>query len=159
VPSVIETFEIRIAAHRRGRSRDGCRDAAGIRLDTPAWLAWLEAETTTRFAYPVFDPAHGYVAGFMTVRKEQRQRGGVYWVAYRRCQGRLRKVYLGRAATLTQARLDTIAQAFRLRTPSQARPDQPMPGGRSPRAREQLGWLIPSICLCSTRRGALEWVS
>jgi hypothetical protein len=55
---------------------DPAQPAAGIRLDTPAWLAWLDAETTTRFAYPVFDPAHGYLAGFMTVRKEQRQRGG-----------------------------------------------------------------------------------
>jgi LuxR family maltose regulon positive regulatory protein len=93
---------------------DPAQSAAGIQLDTPAWRAWLEAETTTRFAYPVFDPAHGYVAGFMTVRKEQRQRGGTYWVAYRRCHGRLRKVYLGRAHTLTQARLETIAQAFRV---------------------------------------------
>jgi LuxR family transcriptional regulator, maltose regulon positive regulatory protein len=93
---------------------DPAQPASGIRLDTPAWRGWLEAETTTRFAYPVFDPAHGYVAGFMTVRKEQRQRGGTYWVAYRRYQGRLRKVYLGRAHTLTQARLETIAQAFRV---------------------------------------------
>ena len=93
---------------------DPTRPAEAIRLDTPAWLAWLDAATTTRFAYPVFDPAHGYIAGFMTVRKEQRQRGGTYWVAYRRCQGRLRKVYLGRAHTLTQVRLETIAQAFRV---------------------------------------------
>jgi LuxR family maltose regulon positive regulatory protein len=93
---------------------DPAQPAAAIRLDTPAWVAWLDAATTTRFAYPVFDPAHGYIAGFMTVRKEQRQRGGVYWVAYRRCQGCLRKVYLGRAATLTQARLEATAQAFRV---------------------------------------------
>jgi len=93
---------------------DPAQPAEAIRLDTPAWVAWLDAATTTRFAYPVFDPAHGYIAGFMTVRKEQRQRGGAYWVAYRRCQGRLRKVYLGRAATLTQARLETTAQAFRV---------------------------------------------
>lgn len=93
---------------------DPAQPAGGIRLDTPAWRAWLDAETTTRFAYPVFDPAHGYVAGFMTVRKEQRQRGGAYWVAYRRCHGHLRKVYLGRADTLTQARLETIAQTFRV---------------------------------------------
>src|SRR5439155_1007661 len=74
---------------------DPAHPAEAIRLDTPAWLAWLDAATTTRFAYPVFDPAHGYIAGFMTVRKEQRQRGGTYWVAYRRCRGQLRKVYLG----------------------------------------------------------------
>lgn len=92
---------------------DPTQAAEPIQLDTPAWVAWLEEATTTRFAYPVYDPAHGYIAGFMTVRKEQRQRGGAYWVAYRRCRGRLRKMYLGRAATVTQARLDATAQALR----------------------------------------------
>ena len=103
---------------------DPAQPTEAIRLDTPAWLAWLDAATTTRFAYPVFDPAHGYIAGFMTVRKEQRQRGGAYWVAYRRCRGQLRKVYLGRADTLTQARLDMTAQAFRV---ANAVPDAPGP--------------------------------
>jgi len=103
---------------------DPAQPTEAIRLDTPAWLAWLDAATTTRFAYPVFDPAHGYIAGFMTVRKEQRQRGGAYWVAYRRCRGQLRKVYLGRAATLTQARLEMTAQAFRV---ANAVPDAPGP--------------------------------
>lgn len=37
-----------------------------------------------------------------------------YWVAYCRSQGRMRKVYLGQAHTLTQDRLETIAQAFRV---------------------------------------------
>jgi LuxR family transcriptional regulator, maltose regulon positive regulatory protein len=103
---------------------DPAQPAEAIRLDTPAWVAWLDAATTTRFAYPVFDPAHGYIAGFMTVRKEQRQRGGAYWVAYRRCQGRLRKVSLGRTDTLTQARLEMTAQAFRV---VNAVPDAPGP--------------------------------
>jgi len=93
---------------------DPAQPAGGIRLDTPDWLAWLDAATTTRFTYPVFDAACGYIVGFMTVRKEQRQRGDACGVAYRRCQGRLRKVYLGRAPTLTQARLEEIAQAFRV---------------------------------------------
>ena len=92
---------------------DPAQPAEASRLDTPAWLAWLDAATTTRFAYPVFDPAHGYIAGFMTVRKEQRQRGGAYWVAYRRCQGRLRKVYLGRTDTLTQTRPGQPTQGTR----------------------------------------------
>ena len=82
-----------------------------IRVDSPAWFAWLEA-TGTSFAYPIFDPAMGYIVGCMTVRKEQRQRGGHYWVAYRRCQGHLRKVYLGASARLTQACLDRLAATF-----------------------------------------------
>jgi len=83
-----------------------------IRLDTAAWFGWLAEATTTRFAYPVFDPARGYIVGSMTVRKERRQRGGTYWAAFRRCQGRVRKVYLGPSATLTYARLTAIAHAF-----------------------------------------------
>jgi hypothetical protein len=95
------------------------RDAAAhIRLDTPAWVAWLEEATTTRFAYPICDPTRGYIVGYMTVRKERRQRGGTYWAAFRRCGCRVRKVYLGSSATLTHTRLAAIAHAFHTATTS-----------------------------------------
>ena len=84
----------------------------GVRVDSPAWFRWLAAPTTTRFSYPVYDHAHGYIDGFMTVRKERRQRGGAYWVAYRRCQGRVRKVYLGATSRLSQACLEQVAQTL-----------------------------------------------
>jgi LuxR family transcriptional regulator, maltose regulon positive regulatory protein len=86
-----------------------------IHLDTPAWFAWLDAPTTTRFSYALFNRAQGYIDGFMTLRKERRQRGAAYWSAYRRQGQRLRKVYLGRATALTQARLEEIAIHFRAR--------------------------------------------
>ena len=82
-----------------------------IWLDTPAWFAWLDA--ATRFAYPLFDPAKGYIVAAITVRKEARARGGTYWTAYRRADGHLRKVYLGRAAAVTQARLAAVAEDLR----------------------------------------------
>lgn len=85
----------------------GC--APEIRLDSPAWFAWLEAATTTRFAYPIYDSRCGYIVGVMTVRKERRARGGWYWTVYRRVGAKLRKHYLGRSATVTQARLAAIA--------------------------------------------------
>lgn len=81
---------------------------AGLRLDRPAWFAWLEAATTTSFSYPLFERRCGYIIGFMTVRKERRQRGGAYWTAYRRQGHRLRKIYLGASPTLTQARLEAV---------------------------------------------------
>ncbi len=84
-----------------------------IQLDTPAWFAWLEAPTTTRFSYALFNRAHGYIDGFLTVRKEQRQRGSVYWSVYRRQGRHVRKVYVGHAAALTQVRLDQIAARLR----------------------------------------------
>ena len=96
----------------RGELEDPEQDGTRLRVDSPAWFSWLAAPTTTRFSYPVYDHAHGYIAGFMTVRKERRQRGGAYWVAYRRWHGRVRKVYLGATSRLTQACLDQVAQTL-----------------------------------------------
>ena len=93
-----------------------------IRLDSPQWFAWLEAPENNSFAYALLNHAKGYIDGFMTVRKERRQRGGVYWTAYRRAGRRVRKIYLGPAATLTAARL--MAAAVRLHE----RPDLPAKG-------------------------------
>jgi len=77
---------------------DDQTDGPAIHLDTQAWFAWLEAPTTTRFSYALFNRARGYIDGFLTVRKERRQQGQ-----------RLRKVYVGPSAVLTQARLEQIA--------------------------------------------------
>lgn len=82
---------------------------AGLRLDRPAWFVWLEAATTRSFSYPLFDRQWGVIIGFMTVRKERRQRGGSYWTVYRRQGRHLRKIYLGSSHQLTQARLEAIA--------------------------------------------------
>ncbi len=84
-------------------------DGTGIRVDTPAWVAWLDATTTTSFAYPIDNAAQGYIEAFMTVRKERRQRGGAYWSVYWHVGGRMRKAYVGRAAAVTDARLRAIA--------------------------------------------------
>ncbi len=83
-----------------------------IALDTAPWFAWLAAPTTTSFAYPVFEASCGYIVGVMTVRKEERPRGGAYLWAYRRHGGRLRKVYVGATPALTQARLAAVARSF-----------------------------------------------
>jgi hypothetical protein len=96
----------------RGELADPVPGGTRVHVDSPAWFTWLAAPTTTRFSYPVYDHAHGYIDGFMTVRKERRQRGGAYWVAYRRCQGRVRKVYLGTTSRLSQACLDQVAQTL-----------------------------------------------
>lgn len=85
---------------------------ASIRVNTPAWFAWLDAATTRSFSYALMDRTVGYVIGVMTVRKERRQRGGAYWVVYRRGAGRVQKRYLGRSALVTHARLAEVAQEF-----------------------------------------------
>jgi hypothetical protein len=101
----------------------------GIGLDTPSWQAWLEAPSTFSFAYPIYDSQVGYICGFMTVRKERRARGGEYWMAYRRAGGRVRKIYLGRAAQLTQQQLAATAERFlALAAPASTVGKEVMPG-------------------------------
>lgn len=99
----------------------------GLPLDTPAWGIWLDDPATTRFSYPVYNAAQGYIEGFMTVRKERRARGGFYWTAYWRVRGRLRKVYLGPASAVTAPRLRAIAAAWL--TQALAAADCPRPTG------------------------------
>lgn len=82
---------------------------ASIQLDSPAWFTWLDAPSTTRFSYALYNQAHGYIDGFMTVRKEQRSRGGAYWSVYRRQHLRLRKIYIGPSTALTIDRLQQMA--------------------------------------------------
>jgi hypothetical protein len=100
----------------QARLYDAQPDAPSIPLDSPAWFDWLDAPSTTHFSYPLFNASQGYIDGFMTARKEKRQRGGTYWSIYRRSQGRLRKVYVGASAAMTRARLDQIAANFRQQT-------------------------------------------
>lgn len=97
---------------RRGTLLDPEHTGPSLRLDTPTWFAWLEAPTTTHFSYALFNRARGYIDGFMTVRKERRQRGSAYWTVYRRQGQQVRKIYVGRSAALTQTRLEQIAALF-----------------------------------------------
>src|SRR5689334_11357381 len=97
---------------RRAEVRVPGETALSIVLDTPAWVQWLEMPTTRSFAYPIDDEQAGYIRAFMTVRKEQRQRGNDYWVAYRRSGKRLGKIYLGRSTQLSQQTLAAVAARF-----------------------------------------------
>lgn len=87
---------------------EGC-----VQLDSQAWFVWLAAETTSSFSYPLYDPQVGYVVGFMTVRKERRQRGSRYWMVYRRQGRQVRKAYLGHNEAVTSEQLERIGRKFR----------------------------------------------
>jgi hypothetical protein len=93
----------------QGQLYDPGAPSGSVVLDTPAWFTWLNALGNTSFSYAVFDQRCGYIVGFMTVRKERRQRGGEYWTAFGRNGTRVRKRYLGRASAVTAARLHTVA--------------------------------------------------
>ena len=106
--------------------------ARAIRLESRGWWVWLESATVRSFAYPIYDAQVGYIRGFMTVRKERRERGSDYWMAYRRVGGRLRKIYLGRSAELTQRQLAAIAERFlTMEAPAGAAQKEVMPGQSS----------------------------
>jgi LuxR family maltose regulon positive regulatory protein len=79
--------------------------AAGLAVGSPAWFAWLADDVARSFSFR--SPAGAY-----TARKERRQRGGAYWVAYRTAAGRQHKVYLGKAEELTPERLAEVAAAL-----------------------------------------------
>ncbi len=77
---------------------------AGVTVGSAAWRAWLAEDATTSFSY-------SHPCGTLTVRKERRQRGGQYWIAYCRRGGTLRKTYLGKALDLTLDQLEAVAAA------------------------------------------------
>lgn len=87
--------------------------AEPIAIGGTDWLAWLAAPEHTTFY--VADGAVG-----CTVRCERR-RGGRYWYAYARHDERLRKVYLGRAADLTDERLRAAAHRLHADLPAEHR--------------------------------------
>jgi LuxR family maltose regulon positive regulatory protein len=74
-------------------------------VETSAWYAWLETASTFAFTSQ---------AGIFTARKERagNQRGGWYWKAYRTQHGKLTSLYLGKAETITLARLQAVAHAL-----------------------------------------------
>src|SRR5438105_13346411 len=80
------------------RSGQDCRVPVG----TPAWYAWLRTARTFAFRSAF---------GTFTARKEQasNKRGGWYWRAYRKREGRLHRAYLGKSEEVTLDRLNTVA--------------------------------------------------
>lgn len=91
---------IRTKAIVTGDTLQSDGDKHSIRVESAAWYRWLEHAT-------VFYFADG--CGSFTARKERFQRGGWYWRAYRKRDGKLRRVYLGKAEALTLHRLRAAA--------------------------------------------------
>jgi hypothetical protein len=73
-----------------------------ILLETSEWYAWLELASTFTFRS---------ASGTFTARKERagNKRGGRYWKAYHKREGKLLSAYLGKSETLTNQRLHAIA--------------------------------------------------
>jgi LuxR family transcriptional regulator, maltose regulon positive regulatory protein len=110
----------------QGTVADG---AAGLAVGSPAWFAWLADDDARSFSFR--SPAGAY-----TARKERRQRGGAYWVAYRTAAGRQHKVYLGKGDELTPERLAEAAATLAARVTHAA------PGGSPGRTDHGAGGLL-----------------
>jgi LuxR family maltose regulon positive regulatory protein len=82
------------------RSDAKLRELLHMTIEDPAWFAWLDEASSFAF--------HGQRGSF-TARKETKQRGAVYWYAYRKREGKLAKKYLGKTADLTLTRLEEVA--------------------------------------------------
>jgi predicted ATPase/DNA-binding CsgD family transcriptional regulator len=78
-------------------------DATPIMVGTPAWYDWLQHATSFAFTSD---------AGHFTARKERRGQAGGYWRAYRRRQGHLYSVYLGKSPDLSLVRLQAAASTL-----------------------------------------------
>lgn len=81
---------------------------ASIAVESPAWAAWLADESHRSFHF-------SHPAGEFTARRERKQRGQTYWVAYRQAHNTLFKQYLGKSEALTQDHMITIAAALAAR--------------------------------------------
>jgi LuxR family transcriptional regulator, maltose regulon positive regulatory protein len=81
------------------------QEGAGVLVGSPDWFAWLADDAAVSFSFR--SPAGDY-----TARKERRQRGRAYWVAYRTAAGRQYKKYLGKVADLTPEHLTDAAAAL-----------------------------------------------
>jgi LuxR family maltose regulon positive regulatory protein len=73
-----------------------------IRVDTPAWFAWLEQATS--FSY-----RPGRSSYRLSFRKEKRRHQS-YWYAYLKEDGKLHNAYVGCSPALTAARLRAVTQ-------------------------------------------------
>ena len=103
-------------------AHEGAR-ALEIVVESAEWLEWLERDDSTLFAFHA--PEGGY-----TARREGSGsgRGGWYWKAYRKHQGRLYRAYMGKGEDLTLARLREIAWTLSERIASEGKAREENPG-------------------------------
>lgn len=69
--------------------------------ESTVWEQWLSQVASFAF--------HGRNGEHFTARKERRQRGGEYWTAYRKINGKLKRKYLGASADLALNLLENVA--------------------------------------------------
>src|SRR5258708_24905794 len=119
--------------------------ALEIVVESAEWLEWLERDDSTLFAFHA--PEGGY-----TARREGSGsgRGGWYWKAYRKHQGRLYRAYMGKGEDLTLARLREIAQTLSARIASEGKVIKEI-SGAARQAKREVGLKPAATPLLETR--------
>lgn len=79
--------------------------SATLEVGSALWFEWLKAEEHCTFHF-------SHSTGGFTARKERKQRGDYYWVAYRQMHNKLHKTYLGKSASLTTHHLCDASSAL-----------------------------------------------
>jgi hypothetical protein len=102
--------------------------------ESQEWFAWLAGIPSFAFEGR---------AGRFTARREMKQRGESYWVAYQRCEGKLQKKYLGRTSDLTAEKLEATANSMSARPASPACADAPAAAPPVPTIAPHAWELIP----------------
>ena len=89
-----------------------------LEVEEDAWQEWLERISS--FSFQSKDGTH------VTALKERRGRGRVYWIAYRKIGGQLKRKYLGASQEVTLARLEQVASVLVLPETPIASPPSPV---------------------------------
>lgn len=110
------TYTVRDPEHDRTLAAIFGGDALMFIPESQEWFAWLAGIPSFAFLGR---------AGRFTARRETKQRGESYWVAYRRADGKLRKHYLGRTCDLTVEKLEAVARSMSARLASLTCTDAP----------------------------------
>ncbi len=92
---------IPVVVDERLFSAGNTEDAATAFVGSQSWYTWLEDKRHRSFSFRCR-------LGIFTARCE-RQRGGWYWYAYRKREGKTYKTYLGRSGDLSLERLNVTA--------------------------------------------------
>jgi LuxR family maltose regulon positive regulatory protein len=80
-------------------------DGFTIPIGSAAWYTWLADDLHCSFHF-------SHPSGGFTARKERKQRGQHYWIAYRQVHGKLYKAYLGKSEVLTDDHLCAVAHTL-----------------------------------------------
>lgn len=102
--------------------------------ESQEWFTWLEGIPS--FAFEGRE-------GRFTARRETKQRGEGYWIAYQRYKGKLQKKYLGRTCDLSAEKLEKVARSIAARSASPCAGEAQVEPASPPPFAPPAGWTFP----------------